>query len=145
MRILIQRVKSGKVIINDQQYSSIKQGLLCFVGFCDSDNTVDFEWAINKIRTLKLFNNQMSLEELEGELLIISQFTLFASIKKGSKPSWSKAAKPEVAKQLYNEFVEICKNQILERVQTGVFGADMQIELINDGPVTLILDTKKRE
>ncbi len=145
MRIIIQRVKSGKVIINAQQYSSIKQGLLCFVGFCDSDNTVDFEWAINKIRKLKLFNHQMSLEELEGELLIISQFTLFASLKKGSKPSWSKAAKPDVAKKLYNEFVEICKNQILERVQTGVFGADMQIELINDGPVTLILDTKKRE
>ena len=145
MRIIIQRVKSGKVIINHQQYSCIKQGLLCFVGFCDSDNIVDFEWAINKIRKLKLFNNQMSLEELKGELLIISQFTLFASIKKGTKPSWSKAAKPEVAKKLYNDFVKICKNQMLECVQTGVFGADMQIELINDGPVTLILDTKKRE
>ena len=145
MRLIIQRVKCAKVIIDEKQYSMINEGLLCFVGFCDSDSSVDFEWAINKIKKLKIFNNGLSLEDLNLELMIVSQFTLFASIKKGTKPSWSKAAPPELAKTLYADFVQMCQNYILKSIKTGVFGADMKIELINDGPVTLIIDTKQKE
>ena len=145
MRIVIQRVKSAEVIINDKLYSSIDYGLLCLVGFCDTDGVVDLEWAFKKITTLKLFSNQLSLNDIEGELLIVSQFTLFASIKKGTKPSWYKAAKPEYAQEIYDSFVSICRNKLLKRIKTGVFGADMKIKSINDGPVTIILDTKNRD
>jgi D-tyrosyl-tRNA(Tyr) deacylase len=144
MRIVIQRVKSAKVIIDNREYSSINNGLLCLVGFCDSDTFVDFEWATNKIKKIKIFNNS-SLEHLGLDLMIVSQFTLFASLKKGNKPSWSKAASPELAEKLYNDFIKTCKNHILNPIKTGIFGADMQIDLINDGPFTLIIDTKRKE
>ncbi|MAZ58142.1 MAG: D-tyrosyl-tRNA(Tyr) deacylase [Flavobacteriales bacterium] len=144
MRIVIQRVKSAKVIIDNREYSSINNGLLCLVGFCDSDTFVDFEWATNKIKKIKIFNNS-SLEHLGLDLMIVSQFTLFASLKKGNKPSWSKAASPELAEKLYNDFIQTCKNHILNPIKTGIFGADMQIDLINDGPFTLIIDTKRKE
>ena len=145
MRIVIQRVKSASVVINSELHSSIKQGLLCFVGFCDTDTELDFIWSLNKLLNLKLFKNNSSLEDLNAQLLIVSQFTLFASIKKGTKPSWSKAAKPDLAKKLYNQFINMSKERVGKNLQTGLFGADMQIESINDGPVTLILDTKNKE
>jgi D-tyrosyl-tRNA(Tyr) deacylase len=146
MRLVVQRVQSAKVIIENREYSVIKQGLLCFVGFCDSDTSVDFEWAVNKIKTIKIFNNnKSSLEDLGLELMIVSQFTLFASIKKGTRPSWSKAAAPELAESLYNDFIKTCENHILNPIKTGVFGSDMQIDLINDGPLTLLIDTKQKE
>ena len=145
MRVIIQRVTEASVIINQRLHSSINQGLLCFVGFCDSDTKEDFEWSINKILKLKLFENNSSIEDIDGELLIVSQFTLFASIKKGTKPSWSRAAKPHLAEIFYNEFVNISKDKTANKTQTGIFGSDMKVESINDGPVTLILDTKKRE
>jgi len=145
VRLVVQRVQSAKVIIEDQEYSVIKQGLLCFVGFCDSDTSVDFEWAVNKIKTIKIFNNKSSLEDLGLDLMIVSQFTLFASIKKGTKPSWSKAASPELAEKLYNDFIKMCENHIFNPIKTGVFGSDMKIDLINDGPLTLLIDTKQKE
>ena len=146
MRLVVQRVQSAKVIIENREYSIIKQGLLCFVGFCDSDTSVDFEWAMNKIKTIKIFNNnKSSLEDLGLELMIVSQFTLFASVRKGTKPSWSKAAPPALAEKLYNDFIKTCKNHMLNPVKTGIFGANMQIDLINDGPLTLIIDTKRKE
>ena len=145
MRIIIQRVKNASVYINKKKHSSINQGLLCFVGFCHLDSEEDFAWSINKLLKLKLFNNSNSLEELGLQLLIVSQFTLFASTKKGSKPSWSRAANPILAKRLYNKFVDMSLEKLGIKLATGVFGADMQIESINDGPVTLILDSKQKE
>ena len=145
MRLIIQRVHSASVDINNSTHNVIENGLLCFVGFCDEDEKSDFDWAINKITNLKLFKNQNSVKQIRGELLIISQFTLFASVKKGTKPSWSKAANPVVAKKMYADFVEICRDQMGDKVKDGVFGANMQIQSVNDGPVTLILDTKNKE
>tara|TARA_B100001250_G_scaffold352573_2_gene325429 strand:+ start:179 stop:616 length:438 start_codon:yes stop_codon:yes gene_type:complete len=145
MRIVVQRVKNASVVINKQEHSSINSGLLCFVGFCDSDTEVDFMWVLNKLFNLKLFRNSKSLIDINGQLLIVSQFTLFGSIRKGMRPSWSKAAKADCAKLLYDQFIMLCKYKKSDCVKTGVFGADMQIESINDGPVTLIIDTKNRE
>lgn len=144
MRIVIQRVKSAKVIISDSLHSSIKQGLLCFVGFSEDDNIVDFEWAINKLIKLKLFNGS-SLQDVKGELLLVSQFTLFARIKKGTKPSWSRAANPVLAKKLYKQFLTMCEEVMPSLVKSGVFGADMEINSVNYGPLTLVVDTKKKE
>ncbi len=145
MRLVIQRVKEASVIIDNKEYSSIKKGLLCFVGFSDSDTNDDILWGLNKILKLKLFANSQSIEEVGGELLIVSQFTLFASIKKGTKPSWSRAAKPAVAKDLYNNFINMSTEISKNNIKTGIFGADMDVQLINDGPLTLIIDTKQRE
>jgi len=145
MRLVIQTVNRASVTIDHVQHATINQGLLCFVGFCDSDATDDFEWAINKVINLKLFKHKTSLQEIGGELLIVSQFTLFASIKKGTKPSWSKAANPALAKEMYSQFIDICNSKMFRKVQTGVFGANMQVESINDGPITITIDTKKRE
>ena len=145
MRIVVQRVKNASVLINKQEYSSINRGLLCFVGFCDSDTEVDFMWVVNKLFNLKLFRNSKSLIDINGQLLIVSQFTLFGSIRKGMKPSWSKAANASSAQLLYNQFIDICKEKEYDNIQTGVFGANMDINSVNDGPFTLMIDTKKRE
>ena len=145
MRLVIQKVNSASVLINHSQHCSIGQGLLVLVGFCDSDTNQDFEWAIKKLINLKLFASKLSLKDINGELLIISQFTLFASLKKGNRPSWSRAAKPEVAKKMYQHFIEMCKIQLGSKIKTGLFGADMQVQLINNGPTTLIIDTNNKE
>ena len=145
MKIVIQRVKSASVTINDIQYATIKDGLLCFVGFCDTDNEDDFQWAIKKLINLKLFHGNQSLQHINGELLVVSQFTLFASIKKGNSPSWSRAAKPEIAQKMYNTFIALCHEHISDKIKTGVFGADMQVELVNNGPITLTIDTKNKQ
>lgn len=145
MKIVIQRVKSASVIINDIQYAKIKEGLLCFVGFCDTDNKDDFQWAIKKLINLKLFHGNQSLQHINGELLVVSQFTLFASIKKGNSPSWSRAAKPEIAQKMYNTFIALCHENLSDKIKTGVFGADMQVELVNNGPITLTIDTKNKQ
>ena len=145
MRIIIQRVKQASVLINGQIHTSINSGLLCLVGFCNNDGKDDFIWASNKLFNLKLFRNTKSLDEIRGSLLIVSQFTLFGSIKKGMKPSWSKAADRTTAHSLYNQFIDICKEKKDINIATGVFLADMDINSINDGPFTLVIDTKKRE
>jgi len=145
MKIVIQRVKSAAIAINDIQYAEIKDGLLCFVGFCDTDNEDDFQWAIKKLINLKLFHGNQSLQHINGELLVVSQFTLFASIKKGNSPSWSRAAKPEVAQKMYNAFITLCHEHLSDKIKTGLFGADMQVELVNNGPITLIIDTKNKQ
>tara|TARA_Y100000589_G_scaffold156122_1_gene148670 strand:+ start:10730 stop:11167 length:438 start_codon:yes stop_codon:yes gene_type:complete len=144
MRLVIQRVLKASVKINNIQYSSIENGLLCFVAFCDDDNDVDFEWAINKLLNLKIFNIQKSVKDLNLELLIVSQFTLFGNIKKGNKPSWSRASNPILARKLYNQFINMAKSKKIVQIKTGVFGKDMTVKLVNDGPFTLIIDTKKR-
>ena len=145
MKIVIQRVKSASVTIHDIQHATIKDGLLCFVGFCDTDNENDFQWAIKKLLNLKLFYGNQSLQHINGELLVVSQFTLFASIKKGNSPSWSRAAKPEIAQKMYNTFIALCHEHISDKIKTGVFGADMQVELVNNGPITLTIDTKNKQ
>ena len=145
MRVIIQRVKRASVIINKTVYSNIDCGLLCYVGFCDTDSEIDFQWVLHKLKTIKFFKGEKSLEDVKGKLLIVSQFTLFARIKKGTKPSWSKAASPELAKSFYNHFIDICKIKFLDVVETGVFGEEMVIDSINDGPYTLFLDTKNKE
>tara|TARA_B100001741_G_C16237329_1_gene452309 strand:+ start:160 stop:600 length:441 start_codon:yes stop_codon:yes gene_type:complete len=146
MKLVIQRVKSASVVVKSQYSAKINEGLMCYVGFCSSDSVVDYEWAINKLSKLKIFKNNKSLIDINGELLIISQFTLFASLKKGSKPSFSRAANPNLAKNLYNDFLTLCNDKLNTTIiKTGVFGANMLVESINDGPFTLYLDTQKRE
>ena len=141
MKLVIQRVKKASVTIDNMHYTSIGMGILCFVGFCSGDNDIDFSWAINKLFNLKIFNNN-SLVDLDLELLIVSQFTLFGSLKKGNKPSWSKAAQPIVARDLYDQFINMAKSRKIVDIKTGVFGADMKVNSLNDGPFTLIVDTK---
>ena len=146
MKLVIQRVKSASVVVNNQHSEKINEGLMCYVGFCSSDSAVDYEWAINKLYKLKIFQDNKSLIDINGELLIISQFTLFASVKKGSKPSFSRAANPSLAKNLYNDFLTLCNEKLNTTIiKTGVFGANMLVDSINDGPFTLYLDTKQKE
>tara|TARA_A100001011_G_scaffold205987_1_gene214106 strand:+ start:2617 stop:3054 length:438 start_codon:yes stop_codon:yes gene_type:complete len=145
MRIVIQRVNSASVFINNNKYSFIQDGLLCLVGFCNDDNESDFIWSINKIINLKIFKQNQSVQDVGGQLLIVSQFTLFASIKKGSKPSWIRAAKLDIAKKMYDNFLNICFQKFPNKIQAGIFGADMQIHSVNDGPVTICIDTKNKE
>jgi D-tyrosyl-tRNA(Tyr) deacylase len=150
MRAIIQRVKSAKVIIDNNEYSSINHGLIVFVGIENSDVSEDINWLINKILNIKLFNDHNdimnnSIMKSEGEIMVISQFTLFASTKKGNRPSYIKAAKPEIAIPIYNDFCNKLRETLGEKIKTGVFGANMQIELTNDGPVSIIINTKNKE
>lgn len=145
MKALIQRVTNAKVTIAGKTKGSIKKGLVVFVGFSDSDTTEKIEWVINKIRKLRIFTDHegkmnTSVEDVNGSLLIISQFTLYASVKKGTRPSFIEAAKPELAENLYNYFLECVANITSLHIETGIFGADMKIELTNDGPVTILVE-----
>lgn len=149
MRAIIQRVSEASVKIDETIHSSIKQGLLVLVGFDSSDNHDDIEKATRKIIQLRIFADEKglmnkSLMDIKGELLIVSQFTLYADIQKGNRPSFVKAASPVIAIPLYEAFIATCKEAVRkEQVKTGVFGADMAVSLINDGPVTICFDSKK--
>lgn len=150
MRVVIQRVKRASVKAGDQIAGEINQGMLLLVGFEDDDTDDDIEWMVGKLCRLRIFddsNNVMnlSIENIEGEFLVVSQFTLHAKTKKGNRPSYIKAAQPQVAIPLYNKFVNNLKAQSNLRVAEGVFGAMMLVSLENDGPVTLIIDTKNKE
>ena len=149
MRVIIQRVSSSEVSIDDVVYSQINQGLLILLGIATEDTQSDIDWMIQKILNLRIFyddNGKMNLSilEIKGHIQVVSQFTLFASTKKGNRPSFIDSARPEVAIPLYEMFVQQLKLSHLN-VQTGVFGANMQIKLTNDGPVTIIIDSKNRE
>lgn len=147
MRIMIQRVAEASVWIDDQQFSSIEKGLLVLVGFETEDDASQLEWTIQKLVNLRIFNDpkgvpNLSVTDINGELLIVSQFTLHANTKKGNRPSYIRAARPEQAIQLYEKFIEDLKAiQGVKSVQTGSFGADMKVHLINDGPVTILIDS----
>jgi D-aminoacyl-tRNA deacylase len=149
MRAIIQRVSEASVKIDGTIHSSIKQGLLVLVGFDSSDNHEDIEKATRKIIQLRIFSDEKglmnkSLKDNKGELLIVSQFTLYADIQKGNRPSFVKAASPVIAIPLYEAFIVACQESLCtEQVKTGVFGEDMAISLINDGPVTICFDSKK--
>ena len=150
MKVVIQRVKSSSVQIDQKIKSEIEMGLLVFVGICDEDTKSDVEWLVNKILNLRIFNDKQgvmneSLIDVNGEILIISQFTLMALTKKGNRPSYIRSASHKIAVPLYEHFVEMFKATINDNVKTGVFGADMEIKLVNDGPVTILIDTKNKE
>lgn len=150
MKVVIQRVKNASVSINRSLHNAINEGLLVLVGIGEEDGNEDIEWLCAKIVNLRIFNDSdskmnLSLKEINGEVLLISQFTLFANTKKGNRPSFTQAAKPEVAIPLYQSFINQLKKELLPHaVKTGVFGADMQVELLNDGPVTILIDSKNR-
>jgi len=150
MKAVIQRVKEAKVLINNTVHSQIEKGILIFISVEDSDNTEDIEWLSGKISRLSIFNHlagimNLSVKETGGEVMVISQFTLHASTKKGNRPSYIKASKPGYAIPLYEKFIDIMSTDLGKKVKSGEFGADMKIHLINDGPVTIIIDTKSKE
>jgi len=150
MRVLMQRVSEASVHINGENFSNIKNGVLVLLGIEDSDSQEDINWLVRKITNLRIFGDEegkmnFSLSEINGEALVVSQFTLFASTKKGNRPSFTKSAKPEIAIPLYEQFIKSLQSEITTEVKTGVFGADMKVQLINDGPVTILLDTKNKE
>jgi D-tyrosyl-tRNA(Tyr) deacylase len=150
MRAVIQRVKEASVEISGSIKSSIDMGLLVLLGIEDSDSAEDIEWLSGKIVRLRIFSDEnqlmnLSVQEVKGEILAVSQFTLHASTKKGNRPSFIKASKPETAIPLYQKFLEKLSGDLGMPVKSGEFGADMKVHLINDGPVTIIIDTKNRE
>lgn len=150
MRAVIQRVTQANVVINDSIRSAIAKGLLVLVGIEDTDTTEDIIWLSSKIVSLRIFNDangvmNESVKEQDGEILVVSQFTLHASTKKGNRPSYIKASKPTIAIPLYEQFVQQLQTDLGKPVGTGEFGADMKVSLLNDGPVTIIIDTKNKE
>jgi D-tyrosyl-tRNA(Tyr) deacylase len=150
MRTVIQRVSEASVTIDGAMKSSIQAGLLILLGIEDEDNAEDIEWLCNKIANLRIFNDDQgvmnrSVIEINGELLVVSQFTLHASTKKGNRPSYLRASKPNIAIPLYEAFVQRLAIIAQRPVQTGEFGADMKVRLLNDGPVTILMDTKNKE
>ncbi|WP_139959941.1 D-aminoacyl-tRNA deacylase [Flavicella sediminum] len=149
MKIVLQRVAEASVKIKDQIHSDIASGLLVLVGIEAADNKEDLIWLSNKICNMRLFGDDngvmnLSLKDIDGELLVVSQFTLQASTKKGNRPSYIKAARPEISIPLYEQFVQQLEKDLGKKVATGVFGADMKVALINDGPVTILMDSKNR-
>jgi D-tyrosyl-tRNA(Tyr) deacylase len=150
MKTVIQRVQSARVTIDGIIRGEIKKGLLVFVGIEDRDGQEDIEWLVKKIGNLRIFDDEhgvmnCSVKEVGGDILVISQFTLHASTKKGNRPSYIRAAKPEFAVPVYESFCDEMGLQLGHPVQTGVFGADMKVWLLNDGPVTIVMDTKNKE
>jgi len=149
MKVVIQRVSEASVSIEGKLQGAIKIGLMILVGFENEDNKEDLEWMAGKISRLRIFpdnNNVMNLSvmEADGEILLISQFTLHASTKKGNRPSYIYAANPDIAIPLYNSFIKILEQETGKPIQTGIFGADMKVSLINDGPVTIIIDSRNK-
>ena len=150
MRTVVQRVRHASVMIDEQCVASIGQGMLLLVGFEDADEPNDLEWTAQKVANLRIFDDadgvmNRSVKDVDGELLVVSQFTLYASVKKGNRPSYIRAAKPDVAIPLYESFCETMSLQAGREVKTGVFGADMKVSLLNDGPVTIVIDTKNKD
>ena len=149
MKAVIQRVSKASVEVNNQCIAHVTTGLLVLVGIEDGDNQEDINWLTSKIANLRIFSDanevmNLSVKEIQGEIIVVSQFTLHASTKKGNRPSYIKASKPEIAIPLYEKFVSQMEVEINKKVQTGKFGADMKIALLNDGPVTLVIDTKNK-
>ena len=150
MRAVIQRVSKASVTIDNKIYSRINNGLLVLLGIEDADTAEDVEWLSGKIVNLRVFDDgngvmNVSVKDIDGDILVVSQFTLHASTKKGNRPSYIKASKPEFAIPVYEKFVQQLTGDLGKKVYTGIFAADMQVELLNDGPVTIVIDTKNRE
>jgi D-tyrosyl-tRNA(Tyr) deacylase len=150
MRVVIQRVTEASVVVDGSMTGSIKQGLLVLQGIEDADTTEDITWLSNKICNLRIFNDtdgvmNKSILDIGGDVLLVSQFTLFASTKKGNRPSYIKASKPPIAIPLYEAMINQLQKDLGKPIQTGIFGADMKVSLLNDGPVTIIIDSKNKE
>ncbi|TXD51124.1 MULTISPECIES: D-aminoacyl-tRNA deacylase [unclassified Polaribacter] len=150
MKIVIQRVSKASVTINELKVASIEKGLLVLIGIVNEDAQDDIDFLVRKIANLRIFNDEdkvmnLSLKDIEGEVIVVSQFTLQAATKKGNRPSYIKAAKPKTAIPLYENFVRSLEKETNTKVQTGKFGADMKVELLNEGPVTIIIDSKNKE
>jgi D-tyrosyl-tRNA(Tyr) deacylase len=150
MKAVIQRVSEASVSIDGVQVATIQKGLLVLAGFEDADTKDDLDWMTSKIANLRIFDDEnhvmnLSLKDVAGDMIIVSQFALQASTKKGNRPSYLKAAKSEIAIPLYESFIQKMETELGKKVPTGKFGADMKVSLLNDGPVTLIIDTKNKE
>lgn len=150
MRVVIQRVSKASVTIDQQKVAAIQKGVLVLLGIENSDTQEDIDWLVRKIINLRIFNDEnqvmnLSLQDVNGDVILVSQFTLHASTKKGNRPSYIKAAKPDIAIPLYEKFIHSLEIAQQKPIQTGVFGADMKVELLNDGPVTILIDSKNRE
>ena len=150
MKIVLQRVSSASVTIDNKIVADIQKGLLVLVGIEDADTQEDIDWLVNKITNIRIFGDEndvmnLSVKDIDGDIIVVSQFTLHASTKKGNRPSYIKASKPEVAIPLYENFVKKIEMELGKKVQTGIFGADMKVLLLNDGPVTIVIDSKNRD
>ena len=150
MRIVIQRVSEASVTIDGEVHGQIGQGFLILLGVCEEDTEEDARWLAKKVAGLRVFNDEQgvmnrSIMEVGGEVLIVSQFTLYASYKKGNRPSWFRAARHEISIPLYEQFCQLVEDELGKPVRTGVFGADMKVALVNDGPVTICMDTRNKE
>jgi D-tyrosyl-tRNA(Tyr) deacylase len=150
MRAVVQRVIRASVMINGNVQSAIKSGLMILLGIEDADGPDDIQWLSNKLINLRIFNDangvmNLSLMETRGDILLVSQFTLFAATKKGNRPSYIRASKPDIAIPLYESMIIQLEKELGKRIYTGLFGADMQVDLLNDGPVTIVIDTKHKD
>ncbi len=150
MKVVIQRVTEASVTVDHAIVAKIQKGLLVLVGIEDADNQEDIDWLTAKIANIRVFNDEndvmnLSVKDIDGDIIVVSQFTLHAATKKGNRPSYIKASKPEIAIPLYEKFVQQLEKQLGKKVQTGIFGADMKVGLLNDGPVTIVIDSKIKE
>ena len=150
MRVVIQRVANASVTVESKVVSEIQKGLLVFVGIEEADTQEDLDWLVTKITQLRIFNDEnevmnLSVQDIDGDVLVVSQFTLHAATKKGNRPSYIKAAKPDFAIPMYERFVKALESKLGKKVPTGIFGADMKGLLLNDGPVTIQIDSKNKE
>ena len=150
MKVVLQRVASASVTVEDKIVGEIQKGIVVLVGIEDADSQEDIDWLVTKITQLRIFGDDngvmnLSVEEVNGDVLVVSQFTLHAATKKGNRPSYIKAARPEIAIPIYEKFVNTLENKLGKKVPTGIFGADMKVALLNDGPVTIIMDSKNKE
>jgi D-tyrosyl-tRNA(Tyr) deacylase len=150
LKVVIQRVSEASVTIDQNIVAQIHQGLLILVGIESEDNLEDINWLVSKIVYLRIFGDEknvmnLSVKDVKGEIIVVSQFTLHALTKKGNRPSYIKAAKPEIAIPMYEKFVQLLELELGKKIQTGQFGADMKVALVNDGPVTIIIDSKNKE
>lgn len=150
MKVVIQRVSQASVTVDKKITAEIKKGLLVLVGIEDADTQEDIDWLSGKIVKMRIFGDEndvmnCSVQDIDGNIIVVSQFTLHASTKKGNRPSYIKAAKPDFAIPMYENFVKSVEKEFGKKVQTGIFGADMKVKLLNDGPVTIVMDSKNRE
>nr|WP_199002208.1 D-aminoacyl-tRNA deacylase [Flavobacterium sp. ASV13] len=150
MKVVLQRVSHASVTVDGQKTADIQKGLLVLVGIEDADTQEDIDWLVGKIIKMRIFGDEndvmnCSVQDIDGDIIVVSQFTLHASTKKGNRPSYIKAAKPDFAIPMYENFVQSLEKEFHKKVQTGIFGADMKVNLLNDGPVTILIDSKNRD
>lgn len=150
MKIVLQRVSQASVTVDHQKVADIKKGLLVLVGIEEADTHEDIDWLVGKIIKMRIFGDEndvmnCSVQDIDGDIIVVSQFTLHASTKKGNRPSYIKAAKPDFAIPMYENFVQSLEKEFNKKVQTGIFGADMKVSLLNDGPVTILIDSKNKD